>query len=125
MNSDIDNSKSIYSKLYTKYSRIDCLYFSKHIIKTLITVLFSLSIHIISLKIYNTYCIGEGWYSIIHSLIYIPTPQCRILLDAVKYTSDLYILFWTTLFSSILLNFKIIKNTIGKINYNLKYFKQY
>ena len=26
--------------------------------------------------------------------------------------SDLYILFWTTLFSSILLNFKIIKNTI-------------
>ena len=122
MKSDIDNSKLNIHK-NTQYSKDNCVYFSKHIIKTLITVLFSVSIHIISLKLYNTYCIGEGWYSIIHSLIYIPTPQCRILLDVVKYTSDMYILFWTTLFSSILLNFKIIKNTIGKINYNLKYFK--
>ena len=95
----------------------------KPILKTLLTVFLSISIHIISVKFYNYYCISDGWFSIFYSMLYIPTPQCRILLDVIKYTSDLYILFWTTLFSSILLNYKIVKNSLITINHNIKYFK--
>ena len=95
----------------------------KPILKTLLTVFLSISIHIISVKFYNYYCISDGWFSIFYSILYIPTPQCRILLDVIKYTSDLYILFWTTLFSSILLNYKIVKNSLITINHNIKYFK--
>jgi hypothetical protein len=71
-------------------------------IKTLFIVLILISIHIFSIKVYNTYCIGEGWYSIMYSLIYVPTPQCIMLLNIAKYTSDLYIVIWITLFVSIL-----------------------
>ena len=95
----------------------------KPILKTLLTVFLSISIHIVSVKFYNYYCISDGWFSIFYSILYIPTPQCRILLDVIKYTSDLYILFWTTLFSSILLNYKIVKNSLIRINHNIKYFK--
>ena len=95
----------------------------KPILKTLLTVFLSISIHIVSVKFYNYYCISDGWFSIFYSMLYIPTPQCRILLDVIKYTSDLYILFWTTLFSSILLNYKIVKNSLITINHNIKYFK--
>ena len=95
----------------------------KPILKTLLTVFLSISIHIVSVKFYNYYCISDGWFSIFYSILYIPTPQCRILLDVIKYTSDLYILFWTTLFSSILLNYKIVKNSLITINHNIKYFK--
>ena len=95
----------------------------KPILKTLLTVFLSISIHIVSVKFYNYYCISDGWFSIFYSMLYIPTPQCRILLDVIKYTSDLYILFWTTLFSSILLNYKIVKNSLIRINHNIKYFK--
>lgn len=94
----------------------------KPILKTLLTVFLSISMHIVSVKFYNYYCISDGWFSIFYSILYIPTPQCRILLDVIKYTSDLYILFWTTLFSSILLNYKIVKNSLT-INHNIKYFK--
>jgi hypothetical protein len=95
----------------------------KPILKTLLTVFLSISIHIFSVKFYNYYCISDGWFTIFYSMLYIPTPQCRILLDVIKYTSDLYILFWTTLFSSILLNYKIVKNSLITINHNIKYFK--
>ena len=81
----------------------------KPIIKTLATVVISVFIHILATKLYNYHCIGDGWFSIIHTLLYMPNPQCRILLDLMKYTSDTYILFWTTLFSGFLLNYKIIK----------------
>ena len=95
----------------------------KPILKTLLTVFLSISIHIFSVKFYNYYCISDGWFTIFYSMLYISTPQCRILLDVIKYTSDLYILFWTTLFSSILLNYKIVKNSLIRINHNIKYFK--
>jgi hypothetical protein len=95
----------------------------KPILKTLVTVLFSIVIHILTSKLYNYHCIGEGWFSIIHTILYMPSPQCRIMLDIMKYTSDLYILFWTTIISCFILNYKIVKKGIVTINNNMKYFK--
>lgn len=115
-------SKDTENILQLKKMRI-CLNVIKPILKTLLTVFLSISIHIISVKFYNYYCISDGWFSIFYSILYIPTPQCRILLEVIKYTSDLYILFWTSLFSSILLNYKIVKNSLIMINHNIKYFK--
>ena len=95
----------------------------KPILKTFITIFVSIVIHVCSTKLYNYHCIGEGWFSIIHTLLYMSNPQCRILLDIMKYTSDLYILFWTTILSGFILNFKIVKKGLSTINYNMKYFK--
>ena len=98
-------------------------YYLKPILKTLVTVFISVVVHVLSAKLYNYHCIGDGWFSIIHTLLYMPNPQCRILLDTMKYTSDMYILFWTTMISGFLLNFKIVKKGLSAINYNIKYFK--
>ena len=95
----------------------------KPVLKTLVTVFISVVIHVLTAKLYNYHCIGEGWFSIIHTLLYMPNPQCRILLDVMKYTSDLYILFWTTMLSGFILNYKIVKKGLSTINYNIKYFK--
>lgn len=95
----------------------------KPVLKTLLTVLVSVVVHVLTTKLYNYHCIGEGWFSIIHTLLYMPNPQCRIMLDIMKYTSDLYILFWTTLLSGFILNYKIVKKGLSTINYNIKYFK--
>lgn len=82
-------------------------------LKTILTVFIAIGIHILTIEIYTTYCISTGWFSLFHSLVYVPTPQCRVLLDIIKYTSDLYVLFWTTLFSFIFLNFKSIRQNVG------------
>jgi len=95
----------------------------KPVLKTLVTVFVSVVVHVLTAKLYNFHCIGEGWFSIIHTLLYMPNPQCRILLDIMKYTSDLYILFWTTMLSGFILNYKIVKKGLSTINYNIKYFK--
>jgi hypothetical protein len=95
----------------------------KPILKTLGTILISVIFHILTTKLYNYYCIGEGWISIVHTMLYMPSPQCRIILDMIKYTSDLYILFWTTIISGFILNYKIVKKGLTTINNNIKYFK--
>ena len=97
--------------------------FIKVALNTLVTVFVSVVIHVLTTKLYNYHCIGEGWLSIIHTLLYMPNPQCRILLDIMKYTSDLYILFWTTTLSGFILNYKIVKKGFSTINYN-KYLKK-
>ena len=93
------------------------------IFKTLTIIFSSVVIHILSTKLYHYHCIGDGWFSVIHTLLYMTNPQCRILLDIMKYTSDMYILFWTTLITGFLLNFKFVKKSLSTINYNIKYFK--
>ena len=93
----------------------------KPILKTLVAVLIYVIIHILTTKLYNYHCIGDGWISIIHTMLYIPSPQCRIILDIMKYTSDIYILFLTTIISSFILNYKIVKKGLTTIN--IKYFK--
>lgn len=98
-------------------------WYIKPVFKILLTILLSVIIHIFSTKIYNYHCIGEGWMSIIHTLLYMPNPQCRILLDIMKYTSDIYILFWTAMLSGLILNYKLFKKTFSTIEYT-KYFKQ-
>ena len=92
-------------------------------LKTALTVLFTISIHVLSVELYLSYCINTGMFSLFYSLLYVPTPQCRILLDVIKHTSDFYVLFWYTFFSFIFLNFETLKKTTGFINYNMKYFK--
>lgn len=77
--------------------------------KTLSIVFISVIIHVLSVKIYNYYCVGDGWFSMVHTLLYMQNPQCKLLLDIMKYTSDVYIIFWTILLSSILSNYKNIK----------------
>ena len=99
------------------------LFYLKPVAKTLATVLVSVIIHILATKIYHYHCVGEGWFSVVHTLLYMSNPQCRILLDTMKYTSDMYVLFWTTLISGFLLNFKIVKKGLSTINHNIKYFK--
>ena len=94
----------------------------KPILKTLVAVLIYVIIHILTTKLYGYHCIGDGWISIFHTMLYMPSPQCRIILDIMKYTSDLYILFWTTIISSFILNYKIVKKGLTSIN-NIKYFK--
>ena len=94
------------------------LSYLKPILKTLMTVFISIIVHILATKIYSYHCIGYGWFSVIHTLLYMSNPQCRILLDIMKYTSDMYILFWTIIFSGFLLNYKIIKKRF----INSKYF---
>jgi hypothetical protein len=95
----------------------------KPILKTLLTIVFSVVIHIICVKIYNYHCIGDGWFSIIQTILNVPSPHCRMLLDIMKYTSDFYILFWTTLFSSFILNYKMVRKWLTNINYNYKTYK--
>jgi hypothetical protein len=107
--------------IYKNISNIN--YHLLPVLKILSTVLLSVSLHIVSVKFYNYYCISDGWFSILHSIIYMPTPQCRILIDIIKYTSDLYILFWTTLFSSVLLNYKLVRNSLTSLKDSIKYFK--
>ena len=97
--------------------------FIKPVLKTLTIVLLSVIVHVLTTKLYHFHCVGEGWFSVIHTLLYMPNPQCRIMLDLMKYTSDMYILFWTTMFSGIVLNYKIVKKGLSTINHNIKYFK--
>ena len=85
----------------------------KYSLKMIIIILFSVTIHILTIKLYNYHCVGDGWFSIIHTLLYIPNPQCIFLLNIMKYTSDLYILFWTTILSGFILNYKIVKRIIN------------
>jgi hypothetical protein len=87
----------------------------KSSLKILSIVSISIIIHILSVKIYNYHCVGDGWFSIIHTLLYMQNPQCKLLLDIMKYTSDVYIIFWTILLSSILENYKTIKSKLNNI----------
>lgn len=98
------------------FFKITKLYiYIKSSLKILSIVLISVIIHILSVKLYNYHCVGDGWFSIIHTLLYMPNPQCKLLLDIMKYTSDVYIIFWTILLSSILSNYKNIKSKLNNI----------
>lgn len=90
----------------------NCLYYVKPIFKTLFTIFISVVFHILCSKLYQYHCIGDGLFSIIHTLLYMPNPQCRILLDIMKYTSDIYVLFCTILITEILVNFNFFKGNM-------------
>ena len=74
-----------------------------------ITLLFTIILHIIFVKLYNYHCIHEGWFSIIHSFMYMSSSQCRFLLESIKTTSDTYFLFLINIFSIISLRLKFLK----------------
>ena len=111
--------KGVYHHVYSQY--IQWLFYFKPILKTLVIVFISVIVHVLSSKLYIFHCVGEGWFSIIHTLLYMPNPQCRLLLDAIKYTSDLYFLFWTTILSSFVCNYKFFKQWFISINQTLKF----
>ncbi len=117
MNSEVSTSNVSKPQSFSYWT------FIKPVLKTLTIVFLSVIVHVLTTKLYHFHCIGEGWFSIIHTLLYMPNPQCRIMLDLMKYTSDMYILFWTTMFSGIVLNYKIVKKGLSTINHNIKYFK--
>lgn len=111
--------KSVCQRVYFQYEQ--WWFYLKPILKTIAIVLLSVIVHVLSAKLYNCHCVGEGWFSIIHTLMYMPNPQCRLLLDVIKYTSDLYFLFWTTILSSFVFNYKFFKKWFITLNHTLKF----
>lgn len=48
-------------------------------------------IHNITVSLYSHFCAPFSFLGFFNSFFMIPTPQCRILLNAVNYTADSYV----------------------------------